>query len=393
MRLATFDCFAGVSGDMTLGALVSAGWAAEELQALPGRLGLPEVTIEVAPVRRGPFAATHVRVVHPPQKAHRHLHHIAAILEQADLSASVRERALAVFTRLAEAEAEVHGSTVQKVHFHEVGALDAIVDIVGAIAGLEALGVTQVHTSALPLGGGTVMSEHGIIPVPAPATAHLLRGLPVRPGPIEAELVTPTGAALIATLVTDGGAPPPPYTLERTGIGAGTRDTKELPNVLRLLIGTPTRPLPNGRPVAVLETAIDDDNPQFVAALAARLLAEGALDVMLAPVQMKKGRAGLWLVVLAEVADRDRLCAAILAGSSTLGVRVRIEDRVELPRAIEVVTTPWGPVEVKVATLPDGGLRPQPEFESVRRVAESAGQPLRVVSEAAFEAWKSLRRG
>lgn len=400
MRLAYFDCFSGVSGDMTLAALVGAGWPAAELQALPARLGLSDVSIEVTDVRRGPFAAKHVNVVYPPQKAHRHLHHIAAILEKADLPAHVRARALQVFTKLAEAEAEVHGSTVQKVHFHEVGAVDAIIDIAGAISGLDALGVTSVYASILPLGGGTVMSEHGIIPVPAPATAFLLRGIPVRPGPIDAELVTPTGAALLATLVEDWG-PPPPYVLRAVGTGAGTKDFKEHPNVLRVVVGdgvavrtgasgdASALTLAGASEVAVLETAIDDDNPQFVAALCARLIAAGALDAMLAPVTMKKGRAGLWLVVVAAPADAQRLSSLILAETTTLGVRARIEQRVELPREFVDVQTPWGAVTVKVAALPDGTRRGQPEYESVRSVSESSGRPLREVSEAALVAWRA----
>ena len=408
-RLAYFDCFSGVSGDMTLAALVGLGWPVAELQALPARLGLPDVTIEVQDVRRGPFAAKHVRVVYPPQQAHRHLHHIAAILEKADLPEQVRASALAVFTKLAQAEAEVHGSTVQKVHFHEVGAVDAIVDIVGAIAGLAALGVTAVYASSLPLGGGTVMSEHGIIPVPAPATAFLLRGIPVRPGPLDAELVTPTGAALLASLVQDWGAPPP-YTLLGVGTGAGTKDFKEHPNVLRVVLGEPTAAsaralalagsMPAGSgasvgagEVAVLETAIDDDNPQFIAALCTRLLAAGAHDTMLAPVTMKKGRAGHWLVVVAPPAEAQRLASLILAETTTLGVRVRFEHRIELPRETLDVATPWGAVTVKVATLPDGSRRAQPEFESVLAAANAAGRPLREVSEAALVAWRAALSG
>ena len=385
MRLAYFDCFSGVSGDMALAALVGAGWPAAELQALPARLGLPEVTIDVQDVRRGPFAAKHVNVRYPPQQAHRHLHHIAAILEKADLPAHVRERSLAVFTKLAQAEAEVHGSTVEKVHFHEVGAVDAIVDIAGAIAGLDALGVTRVYASSLPLGGGTVMSEHGMIPVPAPATAFLLRGIPVRPGPIEAELVTPTGAALLATLVSDWG-PPPPYTLLQVGTGSGSKDFKEHPNVLRVMIGELRAAAHRGE-VAVLETAIDDDNPQFVAALCARLLAAGALDAMLAPVTMKKGRAGLWLVVIASPADSERLSSVILTETTTLGVRVRFEQRIESPREAAQAQTAWGTVLLKVATLPDGSRRAQPEFESVAAVADGAGRSRREGSEAAVGAW------
>ncbi len=199
MKLAYFDCISGVSGDMTLGALVGAGWPEAELQRIPGRLKLEGVSIAVSSVQRGPFAATRVEVTAPEKQPHRHLRHIEAMLAAADLSAAVRERSLAVFRRLADAEAEVHGSTREKVHFHEVGAVDALVDIAGACAGLEALGIGTGRSSELPLGGGTVVCEHGRIPVPAPATALLLRGARVRMGPVDAELVTPTGAALLAT--------------------------------------------------------------------------------------------------------------------------------------------------------------------------------------------------
>lgn len=387
MKVAHFDCVSGVSGDMTLAALVSAGWPAAALRELPARLGLEGVSVEVSEVRRGPFAATRVEVRCGGPQPHRHLHHVEAILERADLPSPVRARAREVFGRLAAAEAEVHGTTVQKVHFHEVGAVDAIVDVAGALAGLEALGVGRVTASALPLGGGSVLSEHGRIPVPAPATALLLRGAPVHGGPVEAELVTPTGAALLVTLVSAWG-PPPPLTLERVGTGAGAREFPDHPNVLRLFVGEAAEaPLP-GRQVAVLETAVDDDNPQFVAALVPRLMAAGALDAMLVPATMKKGRSGVWLVVVAEPARAEALARLVLAGTSTLGVRVRLEQRFELPRREETVATPFGAIRVKVATLPEGGERATPEFESVREAAERVGRPLREVSEAAVAAWR-----
>lgn len=387
MKVAYFDCVSGVAGDMTLAALVSAGWPEAELQALPGRLHLPGVEIVVTAVQRGPFAATHVDVRAPGKQPHRHLHHIEAILAAADLPGTVRANALAVFRRLAEAEAEVHGSTVQKVHFHEVGAVDALVDIVGACAGLAWLGVERVHASTLPLGGGTTLCEHGRIPVPAPATAFLLRGAPVRMGPVESELVTPTGAALLATLVADWGAAAPELRLERVGTGAGTREFPGHPNVLRLLIGEALGQPATGRRVAVLETAIDDASPQHLADLAARLLAAGALDAMLVPATMKKGRPGHWLVVVAELADSERLAGLVLATSTTLGVRIREERRVELERFQEVVKTSLGEIELKIARLPDGHLRAFPEFESVRAAAERSGKTLSEVQQAALAAW------
>jgi len=394
VRIAYFDCFSGVSGDMCLGALVGAGWPAAELEALPKRLGLDQVRIEIGEARRGPFVARRVEVRVEGRQPHRHLHHIVAMIERGDLDAGVRERAIAVFTRLAEAEAEVHGSTVEKVHFHEVGAADALVDVVGTVEGLRALGVGEVYASPLRLGRGAVQSEHGLIPVPAPATTLLLRGVPVEMPDIEAELVTPTGAALLTTLVRHW-AEPPPFKLERVGTGAGGRDLKEQPNVLRVLIGeragagagaAPGAPV--RRRVAVLETALDDDNPQFVAALLPRLLERGALDAMVIPNLMKKGRPGLLLVVIAEPSGAEELAQLLLRETSSLGVRMRHDDRLELERRAVEVATPFGPIALKVATLPGDGYRAVPEFESVRAAAERSGRPLREVAEAAVAAWK-----
>jgi hypothetical protein len=285
----------------------------------------------------------------------------------------------------------VHGTTVEKVHFHEVGAADALVDVVGAIEGLEALGVERVFASPPRLGGGTVASEHGTIPVPAPATVELLRGVPVELGPIPVELTTPTGAALLATLVAEWSGPPA-FRLDRVGTGAGTRDPREWPNVLRVLIGDAQGSTSRRRRVAVLETAVDDENPQVIAALVPRLLAAGALDAMVVPTVMKKGRPGVWLTVIAEPAAADPLAALLLTETSSLGVRLRFDERYELERRIAEVETAYGAVAVKVASLPGGGERAVPEFESVRAAAERAGRPLREVAEAAIAAWR-LRSG
>ena len=390
---AHFDCVSGVAGDMTLAALVSAGWPVAELERLPARLRLEGVRIQVRDVRRGPFAARHVSVECDEAQPHRHLHHVEAILEQADLPAGVRERAKQVFRRLAEAEAEVHGTTVQKVHFHEVGAVDAIVDIAGALLGLEALGVESVSASPLPLGRGSVDSQHGRIPVPAPATALLLRGVPVRGGPVEAELVTPTGAALLTTLARSWGDPPS-FRLTAVGTGAGTREFPDHPNILRILLGetepAPAAAPPGERRVAVLETAVDDENPQFLAAAVTELLAQGALDAMVAPVTMKKGRSGMWLVVVCEPADATRLAASVLSLTSTLGVRVREERRIELPRKVLEVDTEFGTVQVKLAILPGGNTRAVPEFESLLQAARRSGVTVHAVSAAVSRAVEQL---
>ena len=391
MRIGYFDCFSGISGDMCLAALVSAGWPKPELERLPQRLRLSDVQVRIEEARRGPFVAAQVMVDVGGRQPHRHLHHIRAMLDAADLEPEVRDRATEVFERLARAEAEVHGSTLEKVHFHEVGAADALVDIVGTIAGLHALGIQEVHASPLPLGRGAVRSEHGLIPVPAPATAVLLRGAPVEMPDIEFELVTPTGAALITTLVKAWAAAPG-FRLEKIGIGAGQRDLKERPNVLRLLIGDREGAAEARRRVAVLETALDDENPQVLAALIPRLLVAGALDAMLVPALMKKGRPGQWLVVIADPAVAPELARTILSETGTLGVRMREEERFELPRRTVEVKTPHGAVMLKVARLPDGEERATPEFESVRQASERTGAPLREVAEAALQAWRTDRR-
>ncbi len=390
MKVAWFDAFSGVSGDMTLAALVCAGWPEERLKSLPARMGLADVDVEVRRVRKGPFAAVQVNVRFPERQPHRHLHHVTAMIDAGDLPEAVRARAKAVFRRLAEAEASVHGTTVEKVHFHEVGAVDAVIDVVGALWGLHELGVERVFASPLPLGSGFVESEHGRIPVPAPATLEILRGCPVRSSSIEAELVTPTGAALLAEMVQAWGAPEA-FEVGAIGLGAGTRELAEQPNVLRLVLGecSGESAPPAGR-VAVLETALDDENPQVLGDLIGRLLEEGALDAMVAPVTMKKSRPGHWLVVVAPPERASLLATLILAGTSTLGVRHRIEQRFELARHFEVVETRFGPVRVKVAELPGGRSRAHPEFEMARELARQQGVSPREVAEAATAAW--LRR-
>jgi pyridinium-3,5-bisthiocarboxylic acid mononucleotide nickel chelatase len=395
VRIGWLDCGSGISGDMTLAALVSAGWPAERLVALPARLGLAGVRVAVSEVRRGPLAAVRVEVaVDEAAQPHRHLGHVEAVLDRAELPGPVRDRAVAVFRRLAEAEAAVHGTSVAKVHFHEVGAADALVDVTGSVLGLAELGIERLHASPPRLGRGSVPSAHGTIPVPAPATAELLRGVPVEIGEGPGELTTPTGAALLATLV-DGWEAPPVFRLERVGTGAGARDLPGLPNVLRLFVGSADGAAGGlrRRRVAVLETALDDENPQYVGALLPRLLGAGALDAMVVPSVMKKGRPGMWLVVVADPHRAEDLVAMVLSGTTSLGVRVRVDERIELERRGEEVETPYGSIAVKIATLPDGSERAAPELESVREAAERSGRPLREVADAAMAAWRRQAGG
>jgi pyridinium-3,5-bisthiocarboxylic acid mononucleotide nickel chelatase len=389
VRIGWLDCGSGISGDMTLAALVSAGWPTERLEGLPARLGLAGVRVAVSEVRRGPLAAVRVEVaVDEAAQPHRHLGHVEAVLGRAELPGPVRDRAVAVFRRLAEAEAAVHGTSVEKVHFHEVGAADALVDVTGSVLGLAELGIERLHASPPRLGRGSVPSAHGTIPVPAPATAQLLQGVPVEIGEAPGEMTTPTGAALLATLV-DGWEAPPAFRLERVGTGAGARDLPGLPNVLRLFVGSADGAADGlrRRRVAVLETALDDENPQYVGALLPRLLGAGALDAMVVPSVMKKGRPGMWLVVVADPHRAGELAAMVLSGTTSLGVRVRVDERIELERRGETVETPFGSIAVKIATLPDGSERAAPELESVREAAERSGRPLREVADAAMAAW------
>jgi uncharacterized protein (TIGR00299 family) protein len=388
MKIAYVDGFSGVSGDMFLGALVDLGFDFAELARLPAVLGLAGVTVTEERVRRGPFAALKVDVrVDEAGQPHRHLKHVRAILDGAALPEAVRARALGVFERLADAEAAVHGSTREQVHFHEVGAADALVDIVGACLGMERLGIGATYASALALGSGTVTSAHGVLPVPAPATARLLVGVQVDPAPLEGERTTPTGAALVTTFVGAWG-PPPPYRLLGQGVGAGGRDPKDRPNVLRILLGE-TAGAPDTRPLAVLESTLDDATPQLLAHVVARLIAAGARDAFTTPAAMKKGRAGATLTVLCDPERVDALARAMFLETPTIGLRVRYEERRELPREEARVTLPEGQVVLKVVTLPDGTRRARPEYDSLAALAKGSGANLDDLSRRALAAFEA----
>ena len=389
MRCAYIDCFSGIAGDMLLAALLDAGCPFETLQAAVAKLALPDVTLSAERVKRHGIAATRVVVGLPPEarRKHRHLPQIIKIIADANLSPRVTELALRIFLRLAEAEAAVHSTTPDKVHFHEVGADDALVDIVCACVGLEALGVERITCSPIPTGSGYVDCEHGRMPVPAPATAQLLRGVTIAACEETGELATPTGVAIATTLADEFG-PLPQMRLDRIGTGAGARDGQTRPNILRVLIGDCVDAhAAAAESIAVLECQIDDASGETLAFAAQQMLDVGALDTFLVPIIMKKGRPGHLLTVLARPDDADRLVDAMLAHTSTFGVRRYDTRRAVLARSFESVETPFGVIRVKLGRRGDALLRAAPEYEDCAAAARAHHVALTAVQQAAIDAW------
>jgi hypothetical protein len=387
--IAYLDCFCGISGDMLLGALIDCGVDLEHLSQEVRRVIPSGWRIEAQKVNKAGIAATQVTVrVSEPQPP-RPAGEIVAMMARSSLPPSIKEKAARAFRLLAQAEAAVHGEDPETVHLHEVGATDAMVDVVGSIVGLDVLGVDHVVCSPLPLGSGSVQTEHGALPVPAPAVVELTKGLPVVPGPAAAELTTPTGAA-IARVVCDGFGPMPSMRLEKVGYGAGKRDLP-VPNVLRLLVGA-VEVSPIEERLGLLETNIDDMNPEFFEHVCDRLFEGGALDVFLTPVTMKKGRPATMLSVLAEPAKRTALEQVLFAETTTLGVRYSEVSRSALQRQSIEVSTPWGSVRVKVGRSGEQ-VTLAPEYEDCRRVAQASAVPLKRVYEAAIsEARRTIER-
>jgi uncharacterized protein (TIGR00299 family) protein len=379
--LCYLDAFSGISGDMTVGALVDAGAPADALINALDSLATG-ATYQVEKTKRSGMAASKFKVHLPaePQK-HRHLPHILAIIDRANIPARAKQNATAVFQRLAEAEASVHGVAIEKVHFHEVGAADSIADIVGACTALDLLNVDEVCSSAINVGSGTVMTEHGVLPVPAPATANLLAGKPIYARGPAMELTTPTGAAIAATLSSGFGAIPP-MRISSIGHGAGDRDFKESPNVLRVLIGERTGAV-ESTVVSVIEANIDDSSPQVLGYALERLMDAGALDASLSPLQMKKNRPGSLLRVIAKPQDQETLAHLIFAETSTLGLRIYSAERRVEERRIVQVETQYGPVRIKVS----GHGSFAPEYEDCREIAQRTRTPLREVLAAAHAAY------
>jgi pyridinium-3,5-bisthiocarboxylic acid mononucleotide nickel chelatase len=390
-RTAYFDCFSGISGDMVLGALVDAGADLGAIEAELRRLGLDGWSISAEKVKRGAISATHVTVETSEGHHHRGLSIILGRIEKAQLAPRAAERATRIFTRLAEAEAKVHAMPVEKVHFHEVGAVDSIIDIVGACVGFELLGLDDFVCSAMDVGGGTVMTAHGLLPVPAPATTELLAGVPVHTSGVLKELVTPTGAAIATTLASAYGQVPT-MTMKAVGYGAGTADLKEKANILRILIGERDGVALGDSsagwdlPVSVIEANVDDMNPQVYGYFAEKALAAGALDVWSTSALMKKSRPGIVITILCEPSNTQRMMDLLFRETTTIGVRTHEAQRKILDREFVRVKTEWGDVRIKVSRLAGAIVNAAPEFEDCKKIAESNGVPLKsIIAAASFE--------
>lgn len=386
MKTIYFDCFAGASGDMVLGALVSAGVDAQVLKEQLALLGVPGYEIDFVRVDRSGISAIQARVKTEHEHEHRQLSQILKIIDESRLQSSIRERAARIFTRLAEAEARVHNQAIENVHFHEVGALDAIIDVVGAAICFDLIGAQQFICSPLRVGKGTIKMAHGHFPIPPPAVAELLKHAPVYAGDLEGEFVTPTGAAII-TSVCNRFVSLPQFMIETTGYGAGTREYGEFPNLLRVFVGEAGAQDSSDERLLMIETNIDDMSPQLFGYVMDRALELGALDCYLTPVQMKKNRPGNLLSILGRPQDRERFLQMLFAETTTLGIRSYEVDRRALARETVRVETQYGPIDVKVARLAGAVVNAMPEYEQCRQAALKAKVPLRTVKSAARSAF------
>ena len=386
MTIAILEPFSGIAGDMTLGALVDLGLDQDWLRSLPARLGLDGVTVRVERVRRAGIDCAKVDFDIPPQPHGRHLRQIREIVQRSDAPDDVKRRADDAFTAIATVEASIHGVPVERVHLHEVGAVDAILDVIGAIWGFQQLGISEIFCAPISTGDGTVRAAHGVLPVPAPATLRLLEGLRIRSGPEgSGELVTPTGAALVRVL--SQGEPPASYTVVRSGYGAGTKDFPDRPNALRIILADVASVVGDRVEELVLLAAdVDDMEPEYLAGAAETLRSAGALDVVLFPSVMKKGRPGARIEVLARPNDADALERTLFTETTTIGVRRVHVQRHALSREMRSVTVRGHAVRMKIVALPDGARRVKPEYDDVARLAEVTGITLREAVVAAREA-------
>ena len=391
MRIAYLDCLSGISGDMMLGALIDAGVDIAQIQAGVDSLGLPSCRFVADTVSKSGFRATNVNVQYEPEHVHRHLHHITEMIDQSQLTTNQKDLAKRIFTKLGAAEAKVHGCSIEKVHFHEVGAVDSIADIVGTAIGWDLLGVDRIECSSIPTGTGTVKIAHGTVSIPAPATAELLTNIPLAQSDIAAELTTPTGAAIVATIVDKFGSLPA-MQIKTVAFGAGDRDLESQPNVLRLLIGE-TEDTSNSTAdqihdeVWVLETNIDDMTGEAIGHCCGILQQADVLDVYTTAIQMKKNRPGVTLTVLCHSDSVAAVEQIMFEQTTTLGIRKWTVQRHILQRQQHTVETTWGPILGKLATLPSGDQRFSPEYESAREISAREDISLQQVFAAAVTAY------
>jgi len=383
VKVAHFDCFSGLSGDMVLGALIDVGVPAEAIRAALDSLGLP-ITLEIERVKKCGIAATKVNIVAPDQEDYRFLPDVEAIIDRGNLTEKQRTLAKSIFRKVAVAEAAVHGMPIERVHFHEVGALDSIADIVGAAVGLDLLGIEKFTSRSVPVGSGTVKCAHGIMPIPAPATAELLKGVPLGASTVKGELTTPTGAAILTSVVTEF-TESPAMTIHRIGLGAGTKDFLDQPNLLRLFIGeSQAEPAIDGESdtVFVLETNLDDVPGEVIGYAIESLFAAGALDVFTTAIQMKKNRPGVLLSAIVEESFVSKLEAILFRETGTFGIRRTKVERQKLQREAVTVTTQWGPIRAKRGWRNDGFSVVTPEYDDCARVARENGVALSFVYQA-----------
>ena len=388
MKIAYFDCFAGAGGDMIVAAMLDAGLDVEFLKAQLATLGLKNLDIKLTETRRCGLRALNFVPIVPQQRQQRNLQQITKIISQSKISERAKETAITVFEKIAQAEAAVHGKDPNDIHFHEVGALDSIVDIVSASIGLEALGVDKVYCSALSVGGGTIKCAHGPMPVPAPATAELLKGIPVIGGPGQYELLTPTAAAILTTVV-DQFCPLPSMKIEAVGYGAGSLESEEFPNVLRLILGrTVAEDLANTDSVCLLETNIDDVSSELTGSIADKLLKDGALDVFSTPIYMKQSRPAVQISVICKLEDAQQLEQILFEQGLTFGIRKQILQRSKLAREFVTVRTEYGEIRIKTGTLCGEIVNAKPEFSDCRLAAEEHNVSVKAVLDAAIAAYK-----
>lgn len=383
MRAAYFNCFSGISGDMVLAALVDLGWPIKELERELNKLDLFNYQIEAEKVAKQGIISTQIKIRIKEGKKERTLKDILSILDRSKLEEKIKERSQAIFIRLASVEAKIHGKNMQEVHFHELGGLDTIIDVVGAVAGMKYLGIEKVYSSSLPLGKGFVKCSHGTLPIPAPATLELLKGVPVYGSNIEAELVTPTGAAIISTLAEDFGQLPP-MKIDNIGYGAGQRDLP-IPNLLRVSLGT-LKDVYEEDVVSLIQTNIDDMNPEFYEHIIDRLFDGGALDVFLTPIQMKKTRPATMLSVITDEEKMERVVELIFDETTTLGVRISRIKRRKLSREKRKIPTKYGKIEIKIGKLNGMVKNISPSNEECRKIAARLNIPLKKVYQEAKQA-------